>query len=215
MIYTNTYLLPLLKNAPADIRERVRTTTARQGEALFIQGEPPKMVYILRDGLAKVSILEANGKEFSVAFLGKGELIGEVEAFSGLPFGCTVTPLTDISAYRLSNRLFLEWIERDRELNRLIVKEMAFRLYALSTRTSFQMAYPAEYAIMKILHVSQNGNVNITKTDLAGYVGITIRSLNRSLNHLKEKGILQFTNNTLSVCSQERLRQELIQHEYA
>ncbi len=215
MISTNEQLFRLVKNAPQDIQHRLGRKTVQQGDELISQGESPDKVYIMRDGLVKITKLEANGKEFSFGFLGKGELIGEIEVFLEQPFACRVTTLKDTSVYRLSKHLFLEWIERDRELNRLILKDMAFRLYTLSTRTSFQMLYPVEYVIMKILYISQKDNVEITKTDLADYLGITIRSMNRTLNRLKEKGILLFAENRLSIRSQEKLKQELMRYEYS
>lgn len=215
MISTNEQLLHLLNHSPAEIQGRLKRRMVQEGKELISPGDPPDRVYVVRSGLVKVYILEANGKEFSLAFLGKGELIGEVELFLAQPFACIVEALQETDVYCLSKRLFLDWMERDRTLNMLVLKEMAFRLYSLTIRTSFQMLYPIEYAMMKILYLSQEENIGITKTDLADYLGITIRSLNRSLNRLKAKDILLFSDNTLRIQSKDKLKQELMRYEYA
>ena len=215
MISSNKQFLQLIENAPKDLQSRLKRKTLRQGEELISQGDRPEKVYVIREGLVKIYILEANGKEFSFGFFGKGELLGEIEQFLQRPFACTIEALTETHVYSLSKRLFSEWIERDRALNSLILKEMAVRLYTLSTRTSFQMLYPLEYAIMKILYVTRKDAVEIAKTDLADYLGITLRSVNRALNSLKEKEILYFSENTLSIQSAEKLKQELMRYEYS
>ena len=215
MISSNTQLLQLIEHAPKDIRLRLKRRTLKPGEELISQGDSPEHVYVIIDGLVKVSILEANGKEFSFGFFGKGELLGEVELFLQSPFACTIKTLTETHVYSIPKRLFLEWIECDRALNMLIMKEIAVRLYTLSTRTSFQMLYPIEYAVMKILYLSREDAVGITKNDLADYLGITLRSVNRALSSLEAKGVLCFSENSFNIQSKEKLKQELLRYEYA
>ena len=215
MISSNTKLFQLIKNAPADIQRRLNQRTLEAGEQLISQGDLPEKVYVIIDGLVKVYILEANGKEFSFGFFGKGELLGEVEQFLQSPFACTIETLTKTRVYSISKHLFSEWIDRDRILNALILKEMATRLYTLSTRTSFQMLYPIEYAVMKILYLTREDTGKITKHDLADYLGTTIRSINRALYGLDAKGIVCFSEKTFSIQSKERLRQELLRYEYS
>jgi CRP-like cAMP-binding protein len=77
------------------------------------------------------------------------------------------------------------------------------------------MLYPIEYAVMKILYLTQGDAVDITKSDLADYLGITLRSVNRALSSLGAKGILRFSENSFSIQSEEMLKQELLRYEYS
>jgi CRP/FNR family transcriptional regulator, cyclic AMP receptor protein len=66
-----------------------RTTLFARGAVLFAEGQPPKGVYVLCDGRAKLSICSENGKKLMLRVAGPGELLGLSATLSGHPYELT------------------------------------------------------------------------------------------------------------------------------
>lgn len=49
---------------------------------LFEQGDPARMVYLVKSGKVRISRLTADGKELTLAILGKGDIFGEELVFT-------------------------------------------------------------------------------------------------------------------------------------
>jgi len=60
-----------------------------RGATLFAEEQPPKGVYVLCDGRAKLSICSENGKKLMLRIAGPGELLGLSATLSGHPYELT------------------------------------------------------------------------------------------------------------------------------
>jgi len=78
-------------------------------------------------------------------------------------------------------------LENDPIFNRLILKAMATKIGYKAPRHSFQQSYSIEENILRMHEIFPNFEKVLSKNDIANYMGITLRSLNRALLQL-EKG---------------------------
>ncbi|HBT09402.1 MAG TPA: Crp/Fnr family transcriptional regulator, partial [Leeuwenhoekiella sp.] len=90
-------------------------------------------------------------------------------------------------AYKLTKTCFLNLLNTDLKLNRLIINAYAERITNTSKKASFQKLYTSENGLQRILKLQETENIEISKADLSAYLGISVRSLNRSLKKLKEE----------------------------
>lgn len=75
----------------------------RKGEALFEEGAPSQAFYLLRSGLVRLSErIGQNGKERTLANLGPGSLVGEVDLLVGRPYSSSARAMTDVDAWELT-----------------------------------------------------------------------------------------------------------------
>lgn len=211
MIRTNQTLLDCISAAPAEAG--ITLLDFRKGAVVLLQGEFPEWVYVVQEGLLKSAVLEANGKEYVVSFSGPGEILGEIEIFIQEPYLCSVTVLRPARLYRLSCQAFVDLLARNAIFCQAILAELAHRLYLSSRRASFQQLYPIEYSVLKLLALSQPDLSGTSRADIASYLGITLRSLNRTLRQLQEKGILTVLEKTIQITSPDGLHQELLRYE--
>ena len=156
-------------------------------EMLMHQGSAAQHVFILKSGLCKISLVEENGKEYILAFLSTGEILGELELIRDEPRLCSVQALNKVEAYKLTKTCFLNLLNTDLKLNRLIINAYAERITNTSKKASFQKLYSTENGLQRILKLQETENTEISKADLSAYLGISVRSLNRSLKKLKEE----------------------------
>ena len=120
-----------------------------------------------------------------------------------------IEAITDLSFYQISNPDFMTMLEKLSSFNKLILVELANRVTQTAERAAYQQVYPLEYAVLKILYVFSENELSISKKDMADYLGISTRSLNRVLKQLRERGIVQAEEQALVVSSTERLREAM------
>ena len=184
----------------------------RPDESLIWQGDDAGDLFLLIEGIAKCFIREENGREYVLAFLGKGEIVGEVEAVLGSENLSNISALTSIQAFRIKRAFFEKLLEGNANFNRLILREFAIRLQNTAKRASYQQTFPAEYKVLKILSLWEKEETSLSKADLADYLALPIRSLNRVLKDLNEKGLLESKGNQLKILSKEGIERLMSQH---
>lgn len=144
-------------------------------------------LYIIKSGIVKCYLSDENGKDFIQEFLGAGMEFGELEVFSEKPSFCCVESITPLEVYKISYEDFNDLLETDKGFNRLILKAMAKKISYKAPRHSYQQSYPIEDNILKIKELYPGIEKILSKKDIASYLGITMRSLNRTLSDINHK----------------------------
>ena len=178
-----TYIEQLYKQQDSGAEIGVKSFSA--GQRLLNQGEQSYHIMLIREGVAKCFFTEENDKEYILEFLGSGEIIGEIEAIRNIPCLCNVEAITDVSVYSFQKEIFYRLLQKDIRLNNLLIEAFAERIINTSSRASFQQLYTIEHSLSKLLELQSKQNLSLSKEDMASYLGITLRSLNRALENLK------------------------------
>lgn len=152
-----------------------------KGERLLSQNEIATKVMLIVDGITKCYFTEDNDKEYIIEFLGKGEIIGEVEIIRTIPCLCTIEAMTDVSYFAIDKPYFSELLKTDFQLNHLLLESFAKRIVDTASRASYQQLYTIEYSLNKLTELQTKQNVVLSKDEMASYLGITVRSLNRAM----------------------------------
>ena len=154
-------------------------------EVILEQDKRYLSLYIIKNGITKCYLSDENGKDFIQEFLGEGMEFGELEVFSGNLSFCNIEAISNVTVYKLSHQNYNNLLENDPVFNRLVIKSMATKIAYKAPRHSFQQSYSIEENILKLKISFPNFEEIFSKNDIANYLGITIRSLNRTLNNLK------------------------------
>nr|WP_262909543.1 Crp/Fnr family transcriptional regulator [Niabella pedocola] len=167
-------------------KEDIIRKTFVKGKKLLMQHDKVSRVMLLKEGIAKCFFTEENDKDYIVEFLGKGEIVGEIESIRGTTCLCTIEAITNVEVYALSLSYFSALIKTDLKLNNLLLDVFAQRIVHTSSRASYQQLYTIEHSLSRLLALQAQQAVAITKEDMAAYLGVTIRSLNRALKTVQE-----------------------------
>ncbi|MFF5381563.1 Crp/Fnr family transcriptional regulator [Pedobacter suwonensis] len=212
MLRTNLTFLSFIERFCTENKEADMTLKSFKAGYKFIeQGEKISNIYIIKDGISKCFISEENGKDFIIEFLGKGEVVGELEALKKINCLCNVAAISDVTAYVIPHHLFLSLINKNSEFTILLLQELSTRIIQTSTRASFQQLYTLEYALLKLLKLQADEHISISKEDMAAYLGISVRSFNRSLKQIIIKGDFNTSEfkNTLQAAHMKKLLSNL------
>ncbi|MHC5309558.1 Crp/Fnr family transcriptional regulator [Myroides sp. LJL116] len=161
--------------------DKILLKTFKPKEEILNQGDAVTKVIVIKEGITKCYITEENGKEYIPEFLSTGEIMGEIEMISKRNCLCSVQAITPVQAYIIPASVFEHLLQTDLTFNHTLLHIEALRLYDTSSKASFQQLYTVEHALEKLLELQKLQNVNLTKEDIASYLGITTRTLNRAL----------------------------------
>ncbi|WP_312900515.1 Crp/Fnr family transcriptional regulator [Chryseobacterium taichungense] len=170
-------------------KENIMIRQYAKGQKLFSQNENATKVMVIRDGITKCFFTEHNDKEYIVEFLGTGEIIGEIELIRQIACLCSIEAVTDVTVYAISIDYFSQLINNSLQLNNLLLDVFAKRIIDTSSRASYQQVYTIEHSLTKLLDLQSKQEISISKEDMASYLGVTVRSLNRTLKNISHKNI--------------------------
>jgi CRP-like cAMP-binding protein len=176
-------------------RTRLLARTFEKGECLMRQGEPLSGLLLLSSGLGRVSTSSANGREILHAFVGPGEVIGELEYFAGEPIGCTVEAARRTEAWFLSPGAVDALLAKEPRLAIALATTLARRFHGTVVRSSERIAYPVAHNVLRIClaRMRDRGDpaIQLPKQDLAEYLATSVRHLNRVLKALVDRGAIE------------------------
>lgn len=164
--------------------ENIIAKKYNKGQLLFSQNMKAEKVMLIQEGITKCYFTEDNDKSYILEFLGKGEIIGEVELIRQMPCLCSIEAMTAVQVLAITPAYFSELLDTDLELNHLLLNVFAQRITQTASRASYQQLYTVEHSLDKLLKMQSLQNISLSKEDMASYLGITVRSLNRAI---KEK----------------------------
>lgn len=216
IIEDNKEIYDMLKHCPYEILREWEYSEYPKGRIVFRQGEVYPYFYIIIDGLADIYILAENGKKYSQAIYKKGNYIGELEIFDNQPYVCYVEALTDLKLIGIKRDYFFQWLELDRNFNSFIMKGMSKQFYRLSKKAGDDTLYSLKYRLLNFLidglsyGIQENDNVkiNLDKNQISEQLAVTQRSINRILQYLKEKAIIDVNKNNIIIKDIEKLLAE-------
>lgn len=188
MLRTNQSFLAIIKllYETQDRKENIILKQYSKGQKLFTQNETATKVMFINEGVTKCFFSEENEKEFIVEFLGKGEILGEVECITGASCLCNIEAITDASVYSITSSYFKTNLMKDERFNEFLLNSFAERIINTSKRASFQQLYTSHYSLNKLLEFKAKQKIELSKEDMASYLGVSIRSLSRGLKKITE-----------------------------
>lgn len=188
MLRTNKPFLTFIETLyqQQERKENIIVKKYSRGERLFCQQAAAPKVMVISAGIAKCYFTEDNDKEYILEFLGNGEILGEVEAIRHISSLCSIEALTDVTVYVFSSAYFRSLLTDHIDLNALLLNVFAERIVNTASRASYQQLYTVEYSLIKLIELQSKLDLSLSKEDMASYLGITLRSLNRGLSKLQK-----------------------------
>ena len=107
--------------ADEDIREltaAVKRRSFRCGEVIFHRDDPGRVLYMIKDGKVKISLISPDGQEISLVVFGKGEYFGDLALLDGLPRSADAIALEKVECYTLQRSDFQKAIMKNRPMMR-------------------------------------------------------------------------------------------------
>jgi len=172
------------------------------GQVLFRAGASDDGCYRIEEGLLKVTIVSGSGAERILAFLGHGDIVGELSIIDGLPRSATVMAVCDATLSFLSRTEFEAFAEKNPEIYKLLVKLLAQRLRETNGTVAAGSFLSLKGRMARTLlelaeHFGQEvgpGRIvigqRLRQTDLAAITGIARENVTRILNDWQRRKLM-------------------------
>jgi CRP-like cAMP-binding protein len=160
-------------------------------QTVFKQGKRVNSVYIIKTGIAKCFLTDENGNDFVEEFFGEGGIVGEIEIINNHLSVCGISAITELCIYKISADNFKHLLETDKKFNQLILKALSAKIRYKASRHAHNQLNDVEANLLRIKKEFPKMFDAIPKLDIANYLGVTLRSLNRVLSDLKVRNLIK------------------------
>ncbi|WP_309762510.1 Crp/Fnr family transcriptional regulator [Chryseobacterium sp. SORGH_AS_1175] len=121
-------------------KEHITLRSYDKGDRILTQHQESTKIMLIKSGITKCYFVEENDKEYIVEFLGKGEIIGEIEVIKNVSCLCSIEAMTEVSVYAMSIPYFQTLLKKDLTLNHFLLDVFAERIVNTSSRASLSAA---------------------------------------------------------------------------
>jgi CRP/FNR family transcriptional regulator len=212
-----THLAPEVKNSLLQAPEVTHLRDLRRSTILFSQNQPTDSLYLLEEGLVKLTRTNEVGSRIILSLRGPGDLLGEevlAEPQQGFYTEAEVLtnatvaqiPRESIKSSLCEKNLALPLI--DYILQRRNALAVKIELLCLNDVEHRVLHYLAELSSLVKPGEGEGGyQIPITQLELADLVGATRETTSTTLNQLERRGLIKLSRRMLIVPSPEKLQQ--------
>lgn len=190
------------------------TTLFPKRAAIFDQGDPTRLVYLIKRGKVRIARLTADGKEVTVAVLGAGDIFGEETLFDQDTRTTVAVCIEETLLCTARADDLFALLSRDPNLALNVAKILSERLIDASA-TMEDLAYAR--IPDRILHLferlaQEHGapasdgiklDVRLTHADIASLIGSTRETVSLEMSNLTRSGKIRTDGKSIVLITQE------------
>jgi len=192
------------------IAELGRTREIPPGGLLFVEGDRSDTVYVCIRGQVRIFLTARSGRELLIGMKSPGEEFGELSALDGRPRSASAAAVGRTVVAELESGRFVEllaarpalWVSVCRSLSAEL-RQANDRLVARDSESALVRTgrMLVELASMRMRHDGPGSTyeLEITQSDLAGWIGVTRESTARALACLRRAGLIRTGRNCIVV----------------
>ncbi|MDP3551561.1 MAG: Crp/Fnr family transcriptional regulator [Novosphingobium sp.] len=198
----------------SDIIARGQVRAFKPGQVLMGQGEQGSTLFIVLKGLARVSMVAANGREIILDYAEPGHVLGEIAFLDGGERTATVEVIDPVEALVLTRGAFSDIIEKHKGLALRLLKAMARRLRQNNAVIEADRAYTSgprlARFLLRLMMAEGAGNENqlkiaLSQGELGNFAGMSREQINRQLSAWAENGMVGLKGGRVTILDRDAL----------
>ncbi len=215
IIPSNAYGHPFRDLSPdlADLVVSVSVTSIYRRKArLFIEGQKPSGVFILRTGKAKLTTCSIFGKTIITRFADPGDVLGLNAAVSGRPYGATAEMMANGQVDFIPQDCLLRLMRERGDFALVVAEQLSASYYPLHdvVRSLGLAAHPVERLAKLLLSWTSTGSddasgsdhvfkLPLTHQEIADSIGSTRETVSKLFSELRQKHLLRSEGGELTI----------------
>ena len=181
-------------------------------QSLYSEGKRPRFLFYLVNGKVKAHKTHEDGKEYITDLFSPGDFIGYTALIEDKNYDENATILEDAEIMQIPKEDFLQMIYNDINIaNKFIhivtqnVKQKEERLLNLAY-SSLRKRVAKALVDVSSKFKAQNSPLEISRDDIAQYIGTATESLIRTLSDFKEEKLIEIKSGKIIVTDIEKLK---------
>jgi CRP-like cAMP-binding protein len=178
-----------------------------RGTSIVAKGDPGSSLFVLCEGMVKISAPSADGHDAVLNLIGKGDVFGEIALLDGRPRTADVVAVTDCELFVIERRDFLPLVKEEPEIALKMIEILCAKLRRTTEQAENLMFLPLSGRLAKtLLRLSDgDGKVAVTQKDLGNMISMSRESTNRQLRIWEEQGWVRLERGGIVILSAEAL----------
>jgi CRP/FNR family transcriptional regulator len=181
----------------------------KKNQPLFVEGSFPRGVFCLNQGKVKVFTRGDEGKEQIIHIAKAGDVIGFRSMFSGEPYKVSASTLEESNICFIGKDDFLLMMDSNPILRNGIIKELSKELgdraQFITNMAQKSVRERLAFSLLILEEIYGEEEINLTREDMANFVGTATETLIRLLKDFKEDEIIEIHTRKLQIVNREKL----------
>ncbi len=178
-----------------DLNDHKTCSYYKKNQPLFIEGNTPRGVFCINEGRVKIFARGEEGKEQIIHISNSGEIVGFRAMFSGEPYKVAAATLEESNICFISKEDFLNLVDSNPTLRngimRELSKELADRATFITNMAQKSVRERLAFTLLMLDDIYKDDMINLSREDLANFVGTATETLIRLLKDFKEEDLVQ------------------------
>ncbi|NCB94053.1 MAG: Crp/Fnr family transcriptional regulator [Clostridia bacterium] len=216
----HTYFLQILENMPPEIARGITISTAPADTILAYAGEDFKTVYILLEGIIKLSYELNTEFIYSFASIRPFNILGETESFTNHPtYKASLICHTQCSYIAMPKNQFLTWMHSDINSLYHMTEHIAHKYTHQVRQDRTLLSATGEerfiYLLVKYFYANHIGGtctISAPKEQLADEICVSIKTISRCIAKMKKDGLISSKGHNIVIT---RAQAESLEDQYS
>lgn len=185
-----------------------------QGATIFLEGEPTAGLFIVEQGVVKISRVSLEGREYIMHLSEPGDTFNDVSTLDGGPNPAHATAHTDVVVWRIDRADVQRLARTHPDLAWALIEDLAGRARLMVTLLhDLAMRSVRGRLARLLLEQAQSHETDVverllTQEEMAARLGTVREMVGRTLRGLAADGIILFDRHRIVIIDPERLAQE-------
>ena len=175
-----------------------------KGRTIFVHGDTGGHAYVIAEGLVRMTLTTAAGRELNVRIAEPGALVGEIAALDGGPRSADATAITAVVAHAITAADLDRLVARHPDLARAAVRLLCARLRSTTDQLEGIALHSIEVRLARFLLEALGGrtaeagrrpalDLGYSQSELARLIGSSRPKTNLALGALEAAGAIRRT----------------------
>ena len=184
------------------IAGQARSLRKARGEFIYMPGDRADLVYFLKQGRVKLSVLSESGKEVAIDIIQPGEIFGEFALVDEAPRSNMAQALDDVLMWVFPKREFTELLSTQPKLALSYIRLVGDRRRRMEKKLSDITSKAVSARVCELLHELSTSDsqaetavndylVPLTHHDVASLIGAARQTTTTVLNDLERRSIIE------------------------
>jgi CRP/FNR family transcriptional regulator, cyclic AMP receptor protein len=192
----------------AELTRASRIFSVQKGETVFMQGDTSDSIYFLKEGIIKISRINADGRKLTIDMIRSGEFFGELCLAGERERRTIAEAMADALCCEIKREYIEDYMKTRPDVALRLLKIIGDRWLALENLLE-DMAFMdiSTRVISLLLKYAEDNIVNIplTHQEIADLTGSTRVSVSRSIAKLRKQGLIETSKEQIKLLNNKVL----------
>ncbi|WP_187648290.1 Crp/Fnr family transcriptional regulator [Nitrosophilus labii] len=183
-----------------------KTYNYTKGTMLFFEGEKPKSLILLTDGILQVYKTDTKGNKIILHHFYPVSLIAEIVNLENMPYPASAEFITDGQAVLIDYKEFEQEFLRNPDISFMFIKSLTKKIKFLEDVITNNIVMNSTARVAKFIYEHEEDFIKMKKSQIAEKLHIAPETFSRILKKLKTLKLIEKNEDGFKIVNKEGLR---------